>query len=183
MLKAKYAGVNKFYLAIVSGHISKSFIQITAPIGEDSRPEWQNLRMCTDKQPYCVHPRKAETRLIVISRGLHDGYPATKVLLNPVTGRRHQLRVHCAEIGHRIVGDFTYSSRRDTENYRMFLHAKRLILETQSENLDIETNDPFEKRVDSRNDYETIEKVNDLSCCYEIFLDKNFLVHNFVNVS
>eukprot|EP00980_Cylindrotheca_fusiformis_P030718 scaffold25290_cov122-Cylindrotheca_fusiformis.AAC.1 len=34
--------------------------------------------------------------------------PITRVALTPVTGRTHQLRVHCAAIGHPIVGDPTY---------------------------------------------------------------------------
>jgi 23S rRNA-/tRNA-specific pseudouridylate synthase len=32
----------------------------------------------------------------------------SKVLLRPSTGRRHQLRLHCAGLGHPIVGDVTY---------------------------------------------------------------------------
>ena len=35
-----------------------------------------------------------------------------QVLLAPVTGRRHQLRLHCHRLGHTIVGDFTYSGKR-----------------------------------------------------------------------
>jgi Pseudouridylate synthases, 23S RNA-specific len=35
-------------------------------------------------------------------------YPVTRVRLIPVTGRTHQLRVHCAAIGHPILGDPAY---------------------------------------------------------------------------
>ena len=38
-----------------------------------------------------------------------------------------QLRVHCDYLGHTIVGDFTYSNRKDVLSPRMFLHAHRLI--------------------------------------------------------
>ena len=34
--------------------------------------------------------------------------PVTRVELTPITGRTHQLRVHCAAIGHPILGDPTY---------------------------------------------------------------------------
>jgi 23S rRNA-/tRNA-specific pseudouridylate synthase len=34
--------------------------------------------------------------------------PVTRVELTPVTGRTHQLRVHCAAVGHPIVGDSIY---------------------------------------------------------------------------
>lgn len=35
-------------------------------------------------------------------------YPVTRVQLTPHTGRTHQLRVHCAAMGHAIVGDDIY---------------------------------------------------------------------------
>jgi 23S rRNA-/tRNA-specific pseudouridylate synthase len=53
--------------------------------------------------------------------------PVTKVLLMPVTGRRHQLRVHMAALGHPIVGDCTYLPA-DDDKPRMMLHAWRLQL-------------------------------------------------------
>jgi tRNA pseudouridine32 synthase / 23S rRNA pseudouridine746 synthase len=36
------------------------------------------------------------------------GFPVTRVQLTPHTGRTHQLRVHCAALGHAIVGDDIY---------------------------------------------------------------------------
>ncbi|VEU44147.1 unnamed protein product [Pseudo-nitzschia multistriata] len=35
-------------------------------------------------------------------------YPVTRLKLTPITGRTHQLRVHCASIGHPILGDPAY---------------------------------------------------------------------------
>jgi len=46
--------------------------------------------------------------------------------LTPHTGRRHQLRLHMAHVGHPIVGDYTYAA--DKLAYRMFLHAASLEL-------------------------------------------------------
>jgi 23S rRNA-/tRNA-specific pseudouridylate synthase len=70
------------------------------------------------------------------------------ILLKPITGRRHQLRVHLSELGFCIVGDYTYSQRSDISPPRMFLHAFRLVLPNSIENLDILTTDPFtEKRL------------------------------------
>mmetsp|Transcript_30482 Transcript_30482/g.32836 ORF Transcript_30482/g.32836 Transcript_30482/m.32836 type:complete len:461 (-) Transcript_30482:152-1534(-) len=37
-----------------------------------------------------------------------ERYPVTRMRLIPITGRTHQLRVHCASIGHPILGDTTY---------------------------------------------------------------------------
>jgi 23S rRNA-/tRNA-specific pseudouridylate synthase len=37
--------------------------------------------------------------------------PVTRLELHPITGRTHQLRVHCAAMGHPIVGDSIYGFR------------------------------------------------------------------------
>jgi len=79
----------------------------------------------------CTEPRDAHTRLVVLERGVYMSYPATKVLLQLVTGRRHQIRVHCSTIGHTIVGDYTYSGRKDTSPHRTFLHSYRWVVGVQ----------------------------------------------------
>ena len=56
--------------------------------------------------------------------------------LRPLTGRTHQLRVHCAELGAPILGDATYGEWRETGNSalvdgfseQLHLHARRLML-------------------------------------------------------
>ena len=39
-----------------------------------------------------------------------DGNGQTWLALEPLTGRTHQLRVHCAEMGFPIVGDSVYGN-------------------------------------------------------------------------
>ena len=59
------------------------------------------------------------------------GRVATWLDLRPLTGRTHQLRVHCAAIGHPILGDGKYGSRtpgRITRARRLHLHAQSLHL-------------------------------------------------------
>lgn len=99
--------------------------------------------MCSADKYYCQYSKTAFTRLLVLQKGFYDGFPTTKVLLKAVTGRRHQLRVHCSLLGHTIVGDFTYSNGKDILPYRMFLHSHRLILPTALENIDVCAGDPF----------------------------------------
>ncbi|KAM7288580.1 RNA pseudouridylate synthase domain-containing protein 1 [Ixodes scapularis] len=140
----------KYYVAILEGHVRDDRVLVDSPIGEDERPQHSH-KMCTADKDYCVSPRDAQTRLLVLWRGLLKGRPATKVLLRPVTGRRHQLRVHCASLGHTIVGDFTYGE--DASSRRMFLHACRLVLPTEVETLDVETPDPFAADFDAGSDY------------------------------
>ncbi len=50
------------------------------------------------------------------------------LLLKPVTGRTHQLRVHCAAMGHPIIGDGLYG-KDEVKQPRMLLHADNLLFE------------------------------------------------------
>lgn len=84
--------------------------------------------------------RHCETKIEILHYGTYQGKPVTKVLLSPVSGRRHQLRLHCLALGHPIgsffnkqikvmtvVGDATYGSLPDDDrSQRMMLHAQRL---------------------------------------------------------
>jgi 23S rRNA pseudouridine1911/1915/1917 synthase len=105
--------VEKRYLAVVSGHVSKDELHITAPIGRDpagAQPHWRVLG----------NGKPAETRLRVVRRGSER----TLVELEPVTGRTNQLRIHCAHVGHAIIGDEWYGAA--SEGVRLCLHAARL---------------------------------------------------------
>ncbi len=56
--------------------------------------------------------------------------PHTRVALEPVTGRTHQLRVHLAAIGHPILGDALYAPPAVANCVqRLMLHAASLQLE------------------------------------------------------
>jgi 23S rRNA-/tRNA-specific pseudouridylate synthase len=51
------------------------------------------------------------TELIILDNTCYyHNQPVTKVLLKPLTGRRHQLRIHTLCLGYPIVGDYTYNS-------------------------------------------------------------------------
>lgn len=139
--------VKKYYLALVHGHIHKSHMIISKPIGHDVREMSESRKMCTSDSSFCLKPRDSSTGVLVLELGFFDNKPATKVLLYPKTGRRHQLRVHCLCIGHTIIGDYTYSGKQDTEPHRTFLHALRIILFTDVENLDVKTTDPFDTSI------------------------------------
>lgn len=82
--------------------------------------------MCTTNETvFCNKSRVAQTVITILEKGIFNNYPATKILCRPITGRRHQIRVHCSFLGHTIIGDYTYSNRRDVEPSRMYLHALR----------------------------------------------------------
>ena len=76
------------------------------------------------------------TRCVVLKRGFWNGLPVTKLLLQPRTGRRHQLRLHMAILGHAILGDCTYElgeeKKERTTCNRMCLHAHKLSIPLMS---------------------------------------------------
>ncbi|CAF89720.1 unnamed protein product, partial [Tetraodon nigroviridis] len=98
----------------------------------------------------CEKPKTCRSELAVLEYGLYDGEPVTKALLQPLTGRTHQLRVHCSAIGHPIVGDVTYSCGADAGPYRMMLHAHLLHLPLEPQPLLVCAGDPFVPSVDPK---------------------------------
>ncbi len=103
------------YLALVWGVPVPAAGTIEAPLGRDPR---RRTRMA-------VRPdgRPAVTRYRVV-----EAFPDAALLeVRLVTGRTHQIRVHCAHIGHPVVGDPVYGRRRNPWGLRrQALHAYRL---------------------------------------------------------
>jgi len=125
--------VKKFYLALVSGIIEEDQGEIKAPIGYDPKvfPHWRVMS----------EGRSAETRFRVRRRFATH----TLLELEPLTGRTHQLRIHCNLIGHPIIGDPVYSSQIDplATQHKLehhLLHASRLLFRHPATNalMDIE---------------------------------------------
>ncbi|KAK4295959.1 hypothetical protein Pmani_031507 [Petrolisthes manimaculis] len=153
--------VDKYYIAIVRGHVSQNLIDVNLQIGDDIRPEWFGIRMVSEVSSFAKHCRRAHTRILLLQRGIYNDYPASKVLLKPCTGRRHQLRVHLSHLGHTLVGDYTYSNRCDVTPHRMFLHALRLAVPSPLDPFDVRTADPFSED-EPKNRWLPVENINTL---------------------
>ena len=90
--------VEKTYHALVYGCPEANSGTIDAPIARKPLPSLlREIR--PDGKP-------SLTRFSIIEK--HDGY--TKLALIPVTGRTHQLRLHCAHMGFPILGDPQYGN-------------------------------------------------------------------------
>ncbi|KAK9890473.1 hypothetical protein WA026_010556 [Henosepilachna vigintioctopunctata] len=148
----------KYYIALVRGWFSVDFIDVNVPIGEDQN-NTEIQRMSCDNINY-TNPKTARSLITVLEKGMFKNYPSSKILIRPVTGRRHQIRVHCNYLGHTIIGDFTYSNRKDIEPFRMYLHALRLVVPTNLEYFNVQCEDPF--LYDK--DWNSIEIINDFNC-------------------
>jgi 23S rRNA pseudouridine1911/1915/1917 synthase len=115
-LQFKARTLHKEYLAIVHGNMEKNSGVISLSIG----------RHPTDRKKMSVisrYGRVAETLWTVTER-----FNAADILaITLKTGRTHQIRVHCAAVGHPIVGDAVYGSRNKTLTAdRQMLHAWKL---------------------------------------------------------
>ena len=108
--------VTKRYLALLRGTVEREKAAIEAPLGRD--PDHRQ-RMAVVSHG----GRPARTEFTVRER-LGD---ATFVEALLITGRTHQIRVHCASIGHPVVGDRIYGPRRSRlKAPRQMLHAWQL---------------------------------------------------------
>ncbi|XID74498.1 pseudouridine synthase [Alkanindiges sp. WGS2144] len=74
------------------------------------------------------------------------GQDISRILLEPITGRSHQLRVHLAHIGHPITGDKLYHPQPlSSPLNRLALHASYLAFEhpLQDKSLSLQSTVPF----------------------------------------
>ncbi len=106
--------VSKRYEAVVQGLIEGDAGEIDLPLICD----WPNRpKQMVDFE----RGKPALTRWRVLAREAQA--QRTRVELEPVTGRSHQLRLHMASLGHPIVGDVLYAA---APAERVQLHACRL---------------------------------------------------------
>jgi tRNA pseudouridine32 synthase/23S rRNA pseudouridine746 synthase len=118
--QAELAGrrAHKRYEAVLAGEVlgEQGVLRLAFRLDPDDRP-----RQVYDP----VHGKLGVTRWRVLTRGPRT----TRVALEPVTGRTHQLRCHCAHplgLGAPMVGDRLYGA----PGPRLLLHAAQLRLTT-----------------------------------------------------
>jgi tRNA pseudouridine32 synthase / 23S rRNA pseudouridine746 synthase len=70
----------------------------------------------------------SQTRWRVLGRCRDEGKELCFVALVPLTGRTHQLRVHCAAAGWPILGDPIYGSAYRNDEMRLHLHARSIVI-------------------------------------------------------
>ncbi|KAK9287165.1 hypothetical protein L1049_015576 [Liquidambar formosana] len=94
------------YWALVIGSPRRSSGLISAPLGKVVVDDGKSERITIIDNAQSLSSQHAITEYRVIESSCH-GY--TWLELSPLTGRKHQLRVHCAEVlGTPIVGDYKY---------------------------------------------------------------------------
>lgn len=103
--------IEREYRALIEGHL-----EVAA--GKWEAPLWEDPRFHVHVKPY---GKTACTHFKVLKKTRHQ----TLLSLKLETGRKNQIRVHCAHAGHPLVGDLKYGA--ETNPYgRLCLHAHSL---------------------------------------------------------
>lgn len=118
--------INKTYRALVDGRWPKRRQQVNIPLLKSQLANGERIVRAVEPNTEGAKASLTEYRVL-------DAYSqCTLIEAKPITGRTHQIRVHCQHSGHPILGDDKYS-RRDQEALarelglkRLFLHAYRL---------------------------------------------------------
>jgi len=108
--------VQKEYLAIVHGTVEAETAEIEMPLGKDEKS------IVAIKDCVRLDGALASTEFSVVRRFRRRGRSYTLLQLLPRTGRKHQLRIHLAAIGHPIVGDKLYGGNEDL--YLAFVQSR-----------------------------------------------------------
>ncbi|MDR5854646.1 RluA family pseudouridine synthase [Caballeronia sp. LZ062] len=119
--------VKRRYVAFVWGRMPEDGT-IDAPIGRDPR---ERTRMAVVQS---AAGKPARTHFRTIDRATWQGQPVSAIHCDLETGRTHQIRVHCAHVGHPLLGDPVYGRARGKRSVtplpdgfaRQALHAWRL---------------------------------------------------------
>ena len=113
--------IKKSYIAIVSGRVGATAGEVDLPLASD----WPNRPR--QKVDFAIG-KPSLTHYSLLDHLPHggNGLPASRIELEPATGRTHQLRVHMAAIGHPILGDILYGENAGHNAVRLLLHAREL---------------------------------------------------------
>lgn len=113
--------VSRTYEALLCGSVEEDEGVINLPLMRDYQfPPF--MRVSTDEHQKALcgldaddidkklleNPKESLTKYKVVGREEMDGNAVTRVALTSISGRTHQLNVHCAAFGHPIVGDKVY---------------------------------------------------------------------------
>jgi tRNA pseudouridine32 synthase/23S rRNA pseudouridine746 synthase len=117
----KTGAIGKTYWALVEGGPQAEAGRIDLPLGrlDITRGWW--MKPDPDGQP-------AATEWRVMGRSPPGGPPLTWLALEPLTGRTHQLRVHCAAAGWPILGDAIYGTAPRAGGPALQLHAREIVV-------------------------------------------------------
>jgi len=113
-LQSQWQDTKKKYLAVVHGRCEKRQETITSYLAENRA-----------NGVYTTHDARKGKLAHTAYKVLKKTKDFSLLEVNLLTGRKHQIRVHLADIGHPVVGDPRYGQERKVRN-RLALHAKSI---------------------------------------------------------
>ncbi len=114
----------KKYVSLVVGHLKNQAGEIRTLLGR-APSDRRKQKVYLPQEPGAEDKREAVTRYKVLQR--FEDYDLIET--EPKTGRKHQIRVHLAHLGHPIAGDKLYGFKGQPTPSglkRQFLHASYL---------------------------------------------------------
>jgi tRNA pseudouridine65 synthase len=120
--------VAKKYLAVVRGHPAEVGEIDHALVKRRDDYEWTPESESAPPQPAVTRFRRLATCELPYAV---DRYPTSRyalVELEPLTGRRHQLRRHLKHISHPIIGDATYGKGKHNRLFQTLFGCHRMLL-------------------------------------------------------
>jgi tRNA pseudouridine32 synthase / 23S rRNA pseudouridine746 synthase len=135
----KQGKVGKTYWAVVEGgpEADEGRIEIALSKRDETRGWWmkpnpQGLPSVTTWKVMGRHPSpdslSSPPPLKGRERAAVSGKALTWLSLSPLTGRTHQLRVHCAEMGFPILGDTIYGTAPRAGGPPLHLHSREVVV-------------------------------------------------------
>ena len=111
--------MEKIYIALVRGNVKESQATINMPIG---RSNGDRKKMAVTK-----NGKEAITHFKVLERYEKNNNKYSLLEIKIDTGRTHQIRVHLAQIGYPVIGDYIYSNGKNEFGIiGQCLHSKSL---------------------------------------------------------
>lgn len=119
----KSGAIGKAYWAVVEGGPEADAGQIDLPLGrlDVARGWWM-------KHDPAGQPAVTKWKVMGRSGSPSPTGPRSWLALEPLTGRTHQLRVHCAAMGWPIVGDAIYGTASRSGGPVLHLHAREVVV-------------------------------------------------------
>ena len=127
----KEKSIEKVYWALVEGVPKKEEGKLESSIGEEDiwKPGIQRDPIGEKSDWNKANKKKAISYYKLIEK---VGSKYSWLQLKPATGRTHQLRIHCAELGTTIVGDRKYTNSQSKNFKDLPLGSKKLFLHARS---------------------------------------------------
>ena len=139
----KSGRVGKTYWAVVAGEPGQEEGRIELPLGrKDATRGWWMKHDPAGRPALTTWKVMGQTQAVA-----SNSPPLAWLALEPVTGRTHQLRVHCAAMGWPIIGDSIYGAAPRTQTPDLHLHAREIVVPLYNNRAPIRVTAPVPPRM------------------------------------